>query len=142
MRLWVLQQADGSSSAPTLPSAAHHGGGVKKPEVSSSCFLATQGVTFLPVREKGAIAHATVEFKLSRILQCSIQHARQAELCSKPLLPSARTLCGMAVMSWCLSSHQMVLSLQKRGFFIDNMLVRIHSIIEMVLVDRPCAMEV
>jgi hypothetical protein len=26
-------------------------------------------------------------------------------------------------------------------FFIDNLLVRIHLIIEMVLVDRPCAME-
>jgi hypothetical protein len=26
--------------------------------------------------------------------------------------------------------------------FIDNLLVRIHLIIEMILVDRPCAMEV
>ena len=26
-------------------------------------------------------------------------------------------------------------------FFIDNLLVQIHLIIEMILVDRPCAME-
>ena len=30
----------------------------------------------------------------------------------------------------------------EREFFIDNLQVRIHSIIEMVLVDRPCAMGV
>ena len=30
----------------------------------------------------------------------------------------------------------------ERGAFIDNLLVRIHLIIEMVLVDRPCAMGV
>ena len=29
-----------------------------------------------------------------------------------------------------------------REFFIDNLLVRIHLIIEMILVDRPCAMGV
>ena len=28
---------------------------------------------------------------------------------------------------------------EKREFFIDNLLVRVHSIIELVLVDRPCA---
>ena len=28
----------------------------------------------------------------------------------------------------------------EREFFIDNLLVRIHLIIEMTLVDRPCAM--
>ena len=28
----------------------------------------------------------------------------------------------------------------KREFFVDNILVRIHLIIEMILVDRPCAM--
>ena len=28
----------------------------------------------------------------------------------------------------------------EREFFIDNLLVRIHLIIEMILVDRPCAM--
>ena len=27
----------------------------------------------------------------------------------------------------------------ERDFFIDNLLVQIHSIIEMILVDRPCA---
>ena len=27
---------------------------------------------------------------------------------------------------------------RKREFFIDNLLVQIHSIIEMILVDRPC----
>jgi hypothetical protein len=30
----------------------------------------------------------------------------------------------------------------KRDFFVDALLVRIHSIIEMILVDRPCAMEI
>ena len=30
----------------------------------------------------------------------------------------------------------------KREFFVDNLLVRIHSIIQMILVDRPWAMEV
>ena len=29
---------------------------------------------------------------------------------------------------------------QEGEFFIDNLLVRIHLIIEMILVDRPCAM--
>ena len=52
-----------------------------------------------------------------------------------------RTLCCKAVISWCLSSHQMVLSLKEKEFFIDNLLVRIHLIIEMILVDRPCAMQ-
>jgi len=33
-------------------------------------------------------------------------------------------------------------SCTEREFFIDNLLVRIHLIIEMVLVDRPCAMGV
>ena len=31
---------------------------------------------------------------------------------------------------------------REREFFIDNLLVRIHLIIEMILVDRPCAMGV
>ena len=30
----------------------------------------------------------------------------------------------------------------EREFFIDNLLVRIHLIIEMILADRPCAMGV
>ena len=30
----------------------------------------------------------------------------------------------------------------EREFFIDNLLVRIHLIIKMILVDRPCAMGV
>ena len=29
---------------------------------------------------------------------------------------------------------------REREFFIDNLLVRIHLIIEMISVDRPCAM--
>ena len=31
---------------------------------------------------------------------------------------------------------------RERDFFIDNLLVRIHLIIEIILVDRPCAMGV
>ena len=31
---------------------------------------------------------------------------------------------------------------REREFFIDNLLVRIHSIVEMILVDRLCAMGV
>ena len=30
----------------------------------------------------------------------------------------------------------------RKDFFIDNLLVQIHSIIEIILVDRPCAMEI
>jgi len=30
----------------------------------------------------------------------------------------------------------------QREFFVDNLLVRIHLIIEIILVDRPCAMGV
>jgi hypothetical protein len=30
----------------------------------------------------------------------------------------------------------------ERDFFVDNLLVRIHLIIEVILVVRPCAMEV
>ena len=30
----------------------------------------------------------------------------------------------------------------EREFFIDNLLVRIHFIIEMILVGRPCAMRI
>ena len=33
-------------------------------------------------------------------------------------------------------------SLRDRDFFIDNLLVRTHFIIEMVLIDRPCTMRV
>ena len=33
-------------------------------------------------------------------------------------------------------------SLREREFFIDNLLVRIHLIIVMISVDRPCAMGV
>ena len=29
-----------------------------------------------------------------------------------------------------------------REFFIDHLLVRIHFLVEMIVVDRPCAMEV
>jgi len=32
--------------------------------------------------------------------------------------------------------------LREREFFIDNLLVRIHFIVEMILVNRPCAMGV
>jgi len=31
---------------------------------------------------------------------------------------------------------------REREFFVDNLLVRIHLIIEMILVDRPCVMGV
>ena len=34
------------------------------------------------------------------------------------------------------------MAVQEREFFIDNLLVRIHVIIKMTLVDRPCAMGV
>ena len=42
---------------------------------------------------------------------------------------------------WCLSPHPPTLN-PEREFFIDNLLVRIHFIIEMSLVDRRCAMGV
>ena len=43
------------------------------------------------------------------------------------------------------AARDVELSRWRRGeteFFIDNLLVRIHLIIEMILVDRPCAMAV
>ena len=36
----------------------------------------------------------------------------------------------------------MYMYITQREFFIDNLLVRIHLIIEMILVDRPCAIGV
>ena len=35
-----------------------------------------------------------------------------------------------------------VVHLREREFFIDNLLVRIHLIVEIILVERPCAMGV
>ena len=40
---------------------------------------------------------------------------------------------------WCVFALS---SNPEREFFIDNLLVRIHLIIQMILVDRPCAMGV
>ena len=37
-------------------------------------------------------------------------------------------------------SRQSQRSFREREFFIDNLLVRIHLIIQMILVDQPCAM--
>ena len=47
-----------------------------------------------------------------------------------------RDVCGAGLwwMHWLVP--------QEREFFIDNPLVRTHLIIEMILADRPCAMEV
>ena len=39
-------------------------------------------------------------------------------------------------------AHCVVGNKKEREFFIDNLLVRIHLIIEMILADRPCAMGV
>jgi len=39
-------------------------------------------------------------------------------------------------------TSQVRLNPTEREFFIDNLLVRVHLIIEMILVDRPCAMGV
>jgi len=38
-----------------------------------------------------------------------------------------------------LGEHSVSATRMQREFFIDNLLVRIHLIIEMILVDRPCA---
>jgi hypothetical protein len=63
-----------------------------------------------------------------------------------PQIPISPYVC---IISPSLSLHYLSLSLSlsslpliERGFFIDNLLVRIHWIIEMILVDRPCAMGV
>ena len=39
-------------------------------------------------------------------------------------------------------TDQVLASTREREFFIDNLLVRIHSIIGMILEDWPCAMAV
>ena len=39
-----------------------------------------------------------------------------------------------------LSPSESAIPCTEREFFIDNLLARIHLIIEMILVDRPCAM--
>ena len=36
--------------------------------------------------------------------------------------------------------HSNIPFIKKREFFIDNPLVQIHFLVEMTLVDRPCAM--
>jgi len=48
------------------------------------------------------------------------------------------SLNATAGVDWKVSSQLLLES----EFFIDNLLVRIHLIIEMILVDRPCAMRV
>ena len=45
-------------------------------------------------------------------------------------------------MGDCLKICPGVASRVEREFFIDNLLVRVHSIVEMILVDRPCAVGV
>ena len=54
----------------------------------------------------------------------------------KALRTESRT--ARIVLSMVYSDHEAA----ERDFFINNLLVRIHLIIEMILVDRPCAMEV
>ena len=44
---------------------------------------------------------------------------------------------GETLYTW---TSMVLFSRPGREFFIDNLLVRIHLIIEMILVDRPCAM--
>ena len=54
----------------------------------------------------------------------------------KALRTESRT--ARIVLSMVYSDHEAA----ERDFFINNLLVRMHLIIEMILVDRPCAMEV
>jgi len=44
--------------------------------------------------------------------------------------------------TWGAPPSSLTLHPEEREFCIDNLLLRIHLIIEMVLVDRPCAMGV
>ena len=48
---------------------------------------------------------------------------------------------GASRVGW-IAMIQMLAEQKEREIFIDNLLVRAHLIIEMILVDRPCAMEV
>ena len=45
-------------------------------------------------------------------------------------------------MGWEIVAIFTLALVKQRGFFIDSLLARIHLIIEMMLVDRPCAMGV
>ena len=62
--------------------------------------------------------------------------------------PSLSYCIGVSVSPWfpasppIPSSRDARSTTEEREFFIDNLLVRIHLIIEMILVDRPCAMGV
>ena len=46
------------------------------------------------------------------------------------------SIAGPVLHRWGFVCHR------DRDFLIDNLLIRIHLIVEMILVDRPCAMEV
>jgi len=50
--------------------------------------------------------------------------------------------CALGQMQLPWQSWRADVQICQREFFIDNLLVRIHLIIEMILVDRPCAMGV
>jgi len=64
--------------------------------------------------------------------------ASQTEWESPDLTLTPHAAPGQAIQS----RHFLQDRLSEREFFIDNLLVRIHLIIEMILVDRPCAMGV
>ena len=65
-------------------------------------------------------------------------HTKRAQKAEKGL--AGRGLLGIRVKL--AKKDRAQRSKKEREFFIDNLLVRIHLIIEMVLVDRPCAMGV
>ena len=52
------------------------------------------------------------------------------------LNPEPRTLKQVMIRGAWHSSRSQV---REREIFVDNLLVRVHMIIEMILVDRPCA---
>ena len=61
---------------------------------------------------------------------------------SASLSSSSASIFARSAFSFAPSASQKSACPREREFFIDNLLVRIHLIIEMIFGDRPCAMGV
>ena len=102
--------------------------------------METQGLCVLPRTPLHTLLSAT-----SHTLAHPPQHTLAHPHTPSPEHP--RTTCHTltAAAHTRISSNALLLAWRtpsEGDFFIDNLLVRIHLFIEMILVDRPCAMKV